>query len=192
MGQESVWWCGVVSCDGVSERTGEVEKLMAEAWHRSAFVRCLSFLPTYLHFTPALLLLHSSFSLSIPPIDLYLLPFYIPTTQPMSSPTQPSSEPHPEPPRPKHNLRNPLPLSASQEGEVKQIYYKRVRGHCAAEIKGTHSFRCCCAVADSPCSVRRMRRQPHHHSYLDLSAAAAGDELVYGCACVAGRGGPRT
>ncbi|PYH45650.1 uncharacterized protein BP01DRAFT_356271 [Aspergillus saccharolyticus JOP 1030-1] len=41
------------------------------------------------------------------------------------------------PPRtnPKYNLRNPLPLSASQEAEVKQIYYKRVRGHCAAEIK---------------------------------------------------------
>ncbi|RAL16653.1 uncharacterized protein BO97DRAFT_381546 [Aspergillus homomorphus CBS 101889] len=35
----------------------------------------------------------------------------------------------------KYNLRNPLPLSASQEAEVKQLYYKRVRGHCAAEIK---------------------------------------------------------
>ncbi|RMJ20697.1 hypothetical protein PHISP_08433 [Aspergillus sp. HF37] len=53
----------------------------------------------------------------------------------MSSPTQPSSEQHPEPSRPKHNLRNPLPLSASQEGEVRQIYYKRVRGRCAPEIK---------------------------------------------------------
>ncbi|PYI23048.1 hypothetical protein BO86DRAFT_389893 [Aspergillus japonicus CBS 114.51] len=36
---------------------------------------------------------------------------------------------------PKYNLRNPLPLSATQEAEVKQIYYKRVRGHCAPEIK---------------------------------------------------------
>ncbi|KAL5362180.1 cytochrome c oxidase biogenesis protein Cmc1 like-domain-containing protein [Aspergillus floccosus] len=35
----------------------------------------------------------------------------------------------------KYNLRNPLPLSATQEAEVKQIYYKRVRSHCAAEIK---------------------------------------------------------
>jgi hypothetical protein len=36
------------------------------------------------------------------------------------------------------NLRNPLPLSATQEAQVKQLYYKRVRGHCSAEIKGVH------------------------------------------------------
>ncbi|KAJ5753237.1 hypothetical protein N7520_010154 [Penicillium odoratum] len=35
----------------------------------------------------------------------------------------------------KYNLRNPLPLSASQEQEVKKLYYKRVRSHCAPEIK---------------------------------------------------------
>ncbi|KAJ5578477.1 uncharacterized protein N7459_007441 [Penicillium hispanicum] len=34
-----------------------------------------------------------------------------------------------------YNLRNPLPLSASQEQEVKKLYYKRVRSHCAPEIK---------------------------------------------------------
>jgi COX assembly mitochondrial protein 1 len=34
------------------------------------------------------------------------------------------------------NLRNPLPLSAAQEAQVKEIYYKRVRGHCAQQIKG--------------------------------------------------------
>jgi COX assembly mitochondrial protein 1 len=34
------------------------------------------------------------------------------------------------------NLHNPLPLSASQEAQVKDIYYRRVRGHCAQEIKG--------------------------------------------------------
>ncbi|OJD18239.1 hypothetical protein AJ78_01739 [Emergomyces pasteurianus Ep9510] len=33
------------------------------------------------------------------------------------------------------NLRNPLPLSAAQEAQVKDLYYKRVRGHCAPEIK---------------------------------------------------------
>ncbi|KAJ5872860.1 uncharacterized protein N7529_005213 [Penicillium soppii] len=38
--------------------------------------------------------------------------------------------------RPKQfNLRNPLPLSAPQEQEVKLLYYKRVRAHCAPEIK---------------------------------------------------------
>ncbi|BCS18366.1 uncharacterized protein APUU_11194A [Aspergillus puulaauensis] len=36
---------------------------------------------------------------------------------------------------PQYNLRNPLPLSAAQEAEVKQLYYKRVRSHCAPEIK---------------------------------------------------------
>jgi COX assembly mitochondrial protein 1 len=38
------------------------------------------------------------------------------------------------------NLRNPLPLSAAQEAQVKNIYYRRVRGHCAQEIKGMSSF----------------------------------------------------
>ena len=32
--------------------------------------------------------------------------------------------------------RNPLPLSASQEAQVRDIYYKRVRAKCADEIKG--------------------------------------------------------
>lgn len=31
--------------------------------------------------------------------------------------------------------RNPLPLSASQESQVRDIYYARVRKHCADEIK---------------------------------------------------------
>ncbi|KAI1931847.1 hypothetical protein LOZ58_001175 [Ophidiomyces ophidiicola] len=49
-----------------------------------------------------------------------------------------SSEAAVKPPTPSRspiNLRNPTPLSALQEAEVKAIYYKRVRGHCAAEIK---------------------------------------------------------
>lgn len=34
-----------------------------------------------------------------------------------------------------------MPLSAAQEAEVKQMFYKRVRSHCADEIKGVlHSF----------------------------------------------------
>lgn len=33
------------------------------------------------------------------------------------------------------NLRNPLPLSAAQEAQVKQLYYKRVRLRCDPEIK---------------------------------------------------------
>lgn len=34
--------------------------------------------------------------------------------------------------------RNPLPLSASQEAQVREIFYERVRGYCGPEIKGTH------------------------------------------------------
>lgn len=33
--------------------------------------------------------------------------------------------------------RNPLPLSASQESQVRDIYYARVRKNCTEEIKGT-------------------------------------------------------
>lgn len=36
--------------------------------------------------------------------------------------------------------RSPLPLSAAQEAQVKDIYYKRVRGHCAREIRGRSRF----------------------------------------------------
>lgn len=32
--------------------------------------------------------------------------------------------------------RNPLPLSASQEAQIRDIYHKRVRSACAPEIKG--------------------------------------------------------
>lgn len=32
--------------------------------------------------------------------------------------------------------RNPLPLSASQEAQVRDIFYQRVRSHCGPEIKG--------------------------------------------------------
>jgi len=33
--------------------------------------------------------------------------------------------------------RNPLPLSASQEAQIRDIYYARVRSRCADEIKGS-------------------------------------------------------
>ncbi|KAK2743774.1 hypothetical protein FQN57_004711 [Myotisia sp. PD_48] len=45
----------------------------------------------------------------------------------MATSTEPSST--------KINLRNPTPLSAVQEAEVRQLYYKRVRNLCAPEIK---------------------------------------------------------
>ncbi|KAH8906000.1 hypothetical protein BR93DRAFT_928590, partial [Coniochaeta sp. PMI_546] len=36
--------------------------------------------------------------------------------------------------------RNPLPLSASQEAQVRDIFYARVRSHCGPEIKGSSIF----------------------------------------------------
>lgn len=36
--------------------------------------------------------------------------------------------------------RNPLPLSAAQEGQVRDMYYARVRGICAEEIRSELCF----------------------------------------------------
>lgn len=36
--------------------------------------------------------------------------------------------------------RNPLPLSASQEGQVRELYYKRVRQKCADEVRGERAL----------------------------------------------------
>ncbi|KAL9601694.1 MAG: hypothetical protein Q9179_002784 [Wetmoreana sp. 5 TL-2023] len=36
---------------------------------------------------------------------------------------------------PKLPSRNPIPLSASQDAQVRELYYKRVRGYCATEIR---------------------------------------------------------
>ncbi|KAK2768323.1 hypothetical protein FQN54_000176 [Arachnomyces sp. PD_36] len=47
-----------------------------------------------------------------------------------------AASPPPQTSTPDINIRNPTPLSATQEAQVRDIYYKRVRGHCAAEIKG--------------------------------------------------------
>ncbi|QIW97091.1 hypothetical protein AMS68_002609 [Peltaster fructicola] len=33
------------------------------------------------------------------------------------------------------SIRSPLPLSASQEGQVRELYYKRVRQKCADEVR---------------------------------------------------------
>jgi hypothetical protein len=42
--------------------------------------------------------------------------------------------------------RNPLPLSASQESQVRDIYYARVRKLCADEIKGILVFYWCLCI----------------------------------------------
>ena len=50
----------------------------------------------------------------------------------------PSVIPEPQPssfPQRQNNLRNPLPLSPSQEAEVRKLYHKRVRDKCAGVVK---------------------------------------------------------
>lgn len=70
--------------------------------------------------------------------DLHLSPRYLRSSPSVSmASTSASADTSATPSTPKkYNLRNPLPLSASQEQEVKQMYYKRVRARCAPEIKG--------------------------------------------------------
>ena len=46
--------------------------------------------------------------------------------------SEPTSQ---RPSQPRADLRNPLPLSASQEAQVRDIYYRNVRAKCAAETK---------------------------------------------------------
>jgi len=36
--------------------------------------------------------------------------------------------------------RNPIPLSASQEAQVRDVFYARVRSRCTDEIKGEPGF----------------------------------------------------
>ncbi|EON67158.1 hypothetical protein W97_06411 [Coniosporium apollinis CBS 100218] len=54
---------------------------------------------------------------------------YPPTAPPAT--TSSSTVPPPTP----ISTRNPLPLSAAQEGQVRDLYYKRVRSLCANEIR---------------------------------------------------------
>lgn len=42
---------------------------------------------------------------------------------------------------PLNPTRKPIPLSASQESQVRELYYKRVRNKCADEVRGRSIFR---------------------------------------------------
>ncbi|RBQ65642.1 hypothetical protein FVER14953_03560 [Fusarium verticillioides] len=88
------------------------------------------------------------------------------------------------PPVPEEKLgvpsRNPLPLSASQEAQVRDIFYQKVRKECADEIKGTSPQSPLPQPPTSPpnynfnirplttSSIRRMRPRPHIHRLLRL------------------------
>ncbi|KAI4715771.1 hypothetical protein E4T48_08057 [Aureobasidium sp. EXF-10727] len=57
---------------------------------------------------------------------------------PQTPPSQPPPPPGTTVPQTSPQLvpsRQPLPLSASQEGQVREIYHKRVRNKCAEEVR---------------------------------------------------------
>ena len=51
--------------------------------------------------------------------------------------SNPPNEPRSSLPLP---ARQPLPLSASQESQVRELYHKRVRNKCADEVRGIHAL----------------------------------------------------
>ncbi|KAI9855837.1 MAG: hypothetical protein M1824_005826 [Vezdaea acicularis] len=65
--------------------------------------------------------------------------------------TQSAAANAPERPQPIQST-NPLPLSASQEQQVRDLYYARVRGKCASEIKSlsTEPFPLCSLYSPFP------------------------------------------
>lgn len=73
------------------------------------------------------------------------------------------------------NLRNPLPLSAAQEAQVKQLYYKRVRLRCDPEIK---EFAACAVgrtiTATWSCRKERLKM----NSCMILHATAAEEDAA--------------
>jgi COX assembly protein 1 len=44
---------------------------------------------------------------------------------------------------PLNPTRKPLPLSASQESQVRELYHKRVRNKCAEQVRGIHPRKHC-------------------------------------------------
>ena len=92
---------------------------------------------------------HNSQITSIPTLKHFESPT-LNETPAMATVSQPPQPPPSQPPPPAGATapragpqvvpsRQPLPLSASQEGQVRDIYYKRVRTKCAEEVRGTAS-----------------------------------------------------
>ena len=81
--------------------------------------------------------------------------------------------------------RNPIPLSASQEAAVTELYHKRVRNLCADEIRGASmAFQNRNASADL--GTRRIRSMCVWSNFfckLGMSAATSGNEWMYDDPC---------
>jgi COX assembly protein 1 len=108
--------------------------------------------------------------------------------------------------------RNPLPLSAAQESQVRELYHARVRGYCAKEIKGEvllwwqvmiweprvflvlerrlqHQW---IAVLTYLRRLRRLRAWPHLLLAFRLPRTKPSHELMHDQACNTRRARPRT
>ena len=76
--------------------------------------------------------------------------------------------------------KQPLPLSAAQEAQVRDLYYKRVRNYCADEIRGQNEMSS--HVAD-PANTRLrlcvMRAQSYHLGDVVLPDTEIGDEQLH-------------
>lgn len=91
--------------------------------------------------------------------------------------------------------RNPLPLSPTQEAQIRELYHERVRRKCSDEIKGTPG------PGPQPMSreadlllctsLRRVRQGPHLHRRLLLPGPPPAHELVHEGPRHAGRAGRR-
>ena len=104
----------------------------------------------------------------------------------MASSTTTPQEHTRQPPLPS---RNPLPLSATQEAQVRELYYKNVRVKCADAIKGELPFlsglRSLVSGWRANCIVVRIRRlcyESNNICHLGLSSTTTGHELLYGAA----------
>jgi hypothetical protein len=92
--------------------------------------------------------------------------------------------------------RSPLPLSASQEGQVRELYYKNVRNKCKDEVRGIYTPKHLPLVDyEIPMELmactrfRSMRHKPHIHSNFHVSAPASRYEYLYELLRYEGRAG---
>ncbi|EME46018.1 hypothetical protein DOTSEDRAFT_22135 [Dothistroma septosporum NZE10] len=66
--------------------------------------------------------------------------------------------------------RNPLPLSASQESQVRELYYKRVRQKCADEVR---DFAACCTQRTFTATFMCRSEQKAMNACMNLYATQA-------------------
>lgn len=99
--------------------------------------------------------------------------------------------------------RQPLPLSASQESQVRELYHKRVRNKCADEVRGrlinlflltiTPRYVNGQGLTKTPLAhrLRFVRHEPHLHRHDHVPARAKSNEHMHDEVRQPGRDGRR-